>query len=250
MSLGKLISVVLGGACLALGLLLTLLLAGVGGGVRPVASSPEALERPLPALDGESPFALREEVAYAVVKDRPLFNEDRRPQVPDDIVGGPEDEENVENLPPTPPPALEVAVKGIIIAPDLRLALVTNPKTSEVLRLREGRPLEGELAAWTLEEIQPRRLVFDGVGAERTEIVLEVNEKALAEAPPVTPRDRTPVTPDAAPQTPSLDGDEAVDLDTADAETRAEEIRRRVAERRAQLREEAARRRAEREEQD
>ena len=239
MSLGKLVGLVLGGACGLLALVAAALFAGMGSGVGPAPSADAESERPVPNVDAATSFGLAEESAYAIIAERPVFNETREPEVdeaevvesgmvdPDDPTGSGE-----------PPPPLEVQVKGIILAPDVRVAIVTDPASQETLRLREGMPLEGELAAWTLAEIQPRKLVFDGAGADQVEVELQVNTGALSGGPAVTNRTaRTPPTEVGNEQQPSP-------TDEMDAQARAEEIRRRVAERRAQLREEAERRRA------
>ncbi len=241
MSLGKLVGLILGAACGLLALIAAALFAGLGSGVAPAPSGDAASERPVPDVDLASSFGLAEESAYAVIADRPVFNETREPEVDDaEIVetGGVDPNDPTQSG--EPPPPLEVQVKGIILAPDVRLAIVTDPTSNETLRLREGMPLEGELAAWTLSEIQPRKLVFDGAGADQVEVELQVNTGALTGGPAVSNR-----TARSGPT--EVGNEQAAPAEEMDAQARAEEIRRRVAERRAQLREEAERRRAQQE---
>ncbi|MEM9301837.1 MAG: hypothetical protein AAGE01_06985 [Pseudomonadota bacterium] len=243
MKLSKLVGLVLGAGCALLGLIGVVQVTGLGSRVSP-ASAEDATAPPPPDLTLTTPFALAEEQNYAMIAERPLFNEDRKPD-PNAGVQGPEDPENEgQGGPDEPLPPLEVDVKGIIIGPEVRVAIVTDPKSKSTQRLKEGMPLEGELAAWTLDEIQPRTLVFAGEGDETAEVTLEVHKGALAGGPPV--RARQTANDDEA-----SEAGEPVQADSdaqGDPEARAEEIRRRVAERRAQLRAEAERRRAEREE--
>lgn len=175
---------------------------------------------------------------YATIIERPVFFADRRLPVIE-IAG--QNEDPVEEQPApveTEIPALGATVAGIIITPDTRLAMITDNSNNETLVLREGMAMAGDKSAWKIARIRPRGVEFETEGGRTEALALEVETAALQTGAP--PR-RQAAQPDqleqqeaAAEQT---DGDAQ-----AQAQARAEEIRRRVAERRAQLRAEAERR--------
>jgi general secretion pathway protein N len=216
-------------ACAALlGLLALAQMAGFGRGYSlptDVAAPPLAAEvdlhemlPPLPPLE-----------QFAAIRDRPLFSPERRPEVvqlaaDENAAGDGEGEEE-------PPPPLDVSITGIIITPDVRIAMVRPRGASESLVLREGMPLPGELGAWTLSRVLPRRALFDGgTGAPPAEVELSV-DKTVRSAP-------APVAAGQAAAAAAAAGEEAA---PSDVQSRAAEIRRRIEERRRQMREEAAR---------
>lgn len=173
---------------------------------------------------------------FAIITDRPVFFEDR--QLP--VVESGEGEEEVEIVevePEEQTPELNATVAGIIITPDMKLAMVSDNNSNETLVLREGMTMEGDKSAWRLEEIRARGVRFATDAGGMEELELEVETAALATgAPPRRPRsEREPQADDNAEAQPDDDAQAA-------ARARAEEIRRRVAERRAQLRAEAERR--------
>lgn len=232
----SLVGLVLAGGCALLLLASLLLGAGVGVGIR-ADGDPGEYARPVADIETATGFRLGDIEDYAVTAEAPLFNEDRKP----DPNAGASDLLADEGLGDEPAPVpLDVAVRGIIITPGVKLAIITDQKSKESQRVREGMPLEGELGGWTLAEIGPRKLVFDGHTMGRSEVELQTYTKALpGGASPV----RTSVSTGAGEK---QDAEaEPTDADEAAAVARAEEIRRRVAERRAQLRAEAERRRAE-----
>ncbi|MDT8439654.1 MAG: hypothetical protein RQ729_11665 [Wenzhouxiangellaceae bacterium] len=184
---------------------------------------------------------LAEVGAFREIIERPVFFADRRLPVVElaDAASG-------EELPaePEPEPAVEVPdlksqVAGIIITPDLKLAMVTDNDSKETLLLSEGMTMAGDKSAWTVVEIQPRRVRLEA-GSRRAELALEVETQALKPGAQPKPRQVAQQAPAADDGAALEDGDAEVEEDAeAAARARAEEIRRRVAERRAQLRAEA-----------
>ena len=137
-------------------------------------------------------------------------------------------------------PDLEARVAGIIITPDLRLAMIADPRGQDTVVLREGMALEGDLSAWKLEEISPRSVRFATDSGRSADLELIVETDALSSGAPSRP---PPNARQAAAEPTTDAATEPVDNEAqAAARARAEEIRRRVAERRAQLRAEAERR--------
>ena len=122
--------------------------------------------------------------------------------------------------------------------------MIRDQEANSTMVLSEGMNLEGEQAAWKLDSIESRRVNFVSVDGRNTGLELEVNTRGLsrptrtrAAAADEAPADQTGEEQAAAPQP-----DE-------EALSRAEEIRRRVAERRAELRAEAERRAQEQQQQ-
>ncbi|TVQ42246.1 MAG: hypothetical protein EA370_00390 [Wenzhouxiangella sp.] len=186
--------------------------------------------------------------SYRAITDRPVFFADRRLPVVEVLEESEEDE---------PPPQeiveegtiddLRAVVAGIVITPDMRLAMVRDEAANKTVMLREGMSLDGDQAAWRLERIQPRMVSFVSVDGRESDLELKVNTAGLTAGSPG--QIRTPASRRSAPEPhegeeqPEAEVDaDAVSPADADARARAEEVRRRVAERRAELRAEAERR--------
>lgn len=105
-------------------------------------------------------FELPPEPEYAVIKARPLFHEDRRPEERDSEQQKDEQELAAEQKAAEPPP---VTLTGVIITPDERIAMLRHDKKREYVTLKQGQPLEG----WTLQEVNRRRIVFDAGGRQQ-----------------------------------------------------------------------------------
>jgi general secretion pathway protein N len=204
--------------------------AGIGSGYA-LAPAVEQTE-PTPSLAGldREQVKLRPYVDYGEMLARPIFNESRAPEIQETAAVDP-------NAPAAQP--LNVQLAGIILTGAVKLAMVTDPGNGETQRVKLGMPLEGAQSAWTLVELKPRAAVFDGAGLGRTELELSVDTKgAVTTVPPPTP------APSAAlpPATPALTSNTPVPADpNAAPAANADEIRRRIEERRRQLREEAQR---------
>jgi general secretion pathway protein N len=199
---------------------------GLGGRYVVHPDDPSQIER-LPALHlARAESRLRPLDAYSVVAERPLFNPDRRPQPTADEGGA------VEPPAPAEAPPLDLVLTSVILAGDTRIAVVAEPGGMNSQSVRLGQSLKGEQAAWQLAELHPRYAIFEGpTGRSRVDIRLFDGTGGQAPTPISVAPDSvqvvtTPEDPDAAEQTP---------------ESRAELIRKRIEERRRQMREEAAR---------
>lgn len=205
----------------------------------------EAIE-PARAPDSmiDSPVSQNPELAelaeYATIIERPMFFADR--QLPVIELAG-EDEEPVEEEPAPVEveiPELEATVAGIIITPETKLAMITDNSSNETLILREGMAMAGEKSAWKIALIRPRGVEFETDGGRTEALELEVETAALRTGAP--PRRQTAANTDQQQDQDAPAEQAGGDDAEAQARARAEEIRRRVAERRAQLRAEAERR--------
>ena len=179
---------------------------------------------------------------YASIVQRPLFSADRRPPPPEAGT-----EPAAADAAPAAP--LNVVVTSIVLTGDKRFVIVTDPATNKSQTLTVGTALAGEQSGWRLVELQPRRAVFDGPGG-RSSLDLRVFDGQGGEPPtPVSAPAQVNQTDVAsvAPQNPggAVDG-QAQPSDPDSPEARAEAIRKRIEERRRQMREEAERANAER----
>ena len=182
---------------------------------------------------------------------RPLFNEERKPSPIAD-----KDKGAVKVDP------LKGTLTGVIIAGELRLAMVKDD-SNKTMRIKPGQSLPGEQSAWKLVEVRPRSAMFEAPGLPQQELKLQVSDKPnVADVPqPVQPQAQAQA-PNAAPapsppagvkppvgQSGLLQSAPANDpfygqLKQAPAQqgdVNPDEIRRRIEERRKQLREEAQR---------
>lgn len=208
--------------------------AGLGGRYGTLPDDP-SLVAPLPAINLEQAVSALEGVgSYAAIGDRPLFNFDRRP-LP--AVNAPDANTTVE----APPPAPEFILTSVIKSGDRQIAIVQHTPSGKSQTVTVGQALQAELAGWTLVELAPRGAVFEG-GGGRKSFELRVFDGTGGQPPtPIdVPAAQASPAQDAAAPVVGADGQpQAAAVDTPEA--RAEMIRRRIEERRRQMREEAER---------
>lgn len=189
---------------------------GMGGRVAPVEPLPaSALPQPGPATpDRMGPLG-----RYAEAAARPLFTQDRRPR--GFLASVPEGEGEAAQS-----ASLDFILTGVLISPQVRLAIVQPTSGGQAQRVREGNSPEGA-NGWRLLEVQPRRAIFEGGGGQ---VVLDLRTFGGSAAPPVA----VARAPAGAPPPPvQAAADAAVPQSEA---ARIETIRRRIEARRAQLR--------------
>jgi general secretion pathway protein N len=177
---------------------------------------------PQPSLS-RAESALQPFAEYAVVAERPLFNPDRRP-APRTAEGAP------EPAPVAAPVELDVVLTSVVLAGDRRIAVVAQRDGGNPQSVRIGESLVGEQSSWRLLELAPRHAVFEGPGG-RSRVDLRVFDGTGGQAP----------TPVNVAQDAVAAGEEPDPNAEQTPESRAEMIRRRIEERRRQMREEAAR---------
>ncbi len=246
-------------------LLTVLLVAGIGslvlvGGAQTLLLGRADVDRIAPsgevaidASDVDAPeTGLEQFDSYRAITERPVFFADRRLPVVEVL----DEAEEVEEPPPEMAEEVNVddlraVVAGIVITPDLRLAMVRDEAANKTVMLREGMSLEGDQAAWRLERIESRTVSFVSVDGRESGLELKVNTAGLTAGSPG--QIRTPASRRAEPEPVSAEDEQEARTEVgtetegtspadADARARAEEVRRRVAERRAELRAEAERR--------
>lgn len=199
-------------------------LLGLGGrivAVVPVAQPP--LPRPsAPVADRIGPLA-----QYAEAAAHPLFTEDRRPRA--FLASGAGDDGAAEAQ------AFDFLLTGVLISPQVRLAILQPAAGGESQRVREGSAPE-RAGGWRLVEVQPRRAVFEGPGGQAT---LDLRTFGVAGAPPAArgADAQAAAAAAAAQQAANAAADAAAgNAQAPDEARRIEDIRRRIEARRAQMR--------------
>lgn len=216
---------------------------GLGGRHTTLADDP-SLVPPLPEVNLEQAVSrLEGQGFYAEIADRPLFNFDRRPLPP----MRQQDTQVVEDAPPA---SFDLVLTSVLMSGDRQIAIVLHPPTGKSQSVQLGNELDSDLAGWRLVEIKPRSAIFEGPGGRKS-VDMRVFDGTGGQPP--TPVDVPPhmqASADGAEgatdaqvlsanQAAQQAGSPGAATDTPEA--RAEMIRRRIEERRRQMREEAER---------
>jgi hypothetical protein len=239
--LGQWMTLILGGVCGVFALIAILQSLGVGSGYHLLADQPAELEPELTQPMQQIEFKLPEfATQYYEIAQRPLFTNDRKPRPIDDKASATAATE-------APPVPLNATLLGVLIDPDHQVAILRDNASSTVMRVRQGMPLPGDLSGWTLQELEPRKAIFDGGAQQGTaELKLDMSKTPVAGAPPppppgiappgmqqppgAQPAPGQPAPPGTPPTAQALPTDEAA---------RQAEVQRIIEQRRAQMRAEA-----------
>lgn len=170
------------------------------------------------------------ESEFAEVRQRPIFNDDRKPTPI-------EPPTPTEIIPPVP---LNITLTGIVMTPDIKLAMVRDNAKNEAVSLRIGMPLPGDQQVWTLTEIRPRSVVFKNPQDETSEVELEVAPGlTVPPSPRAVPPPPPPGSPPPPPPGPNVTAPPANAVPGQPPPDRAAELQRRIEERRREMREQA-----------
>ncbi len=217
------VGMVLASAC---GVLLLIVLVLMFVWSRPAPSGAAAGDAPLPGVGPTADVAM--DIGpiseFRVVTERPVFDESRRPSV--GVDDGSQDLVDGELLVAGAP---EVMLTGVVITAADRLVTLRPLNGGESVIAREGVELEGPYVGWTVTGVEPRKVVLSSREGDSLELDLQVNTRRIEEPPEPVP-DEVAQQAGAADKAPG-EGDEP-------PLSRAEEIRQRIAERRAELRRE------------
>ena len=173
--------------------------------------------------DTQEEVDLKKLVEVATVK--PIFSTTREP-----FVG--EVEEAIEE-PPVEIAELKAQITGIVITPENSYAMILDPTTNKRNSYKVGMPLDGELGGWTITSIQSRKVTFVSDDEKTEELELKVSggtkpSKKLAAKKANTAVKKGEVARASKP------------LSRKDKKKNADDIRKKIAARRAQMRAEAA----------
>ncbi len=184
--------------------------------------------------DNETNMAARQIGAlsdYEVVNEKPVFNESRIPVIDDEESAdeGLTGEIDIKDAP-------DVRLTGVVITPGMKIASLTPADGNlETVRAHEGESLTGEFVGWQVTAVNPRTVVLESRDGQSLELDLQVHDAKI----------QAPVAPVAAPIPASLSNAQVLagqgSEETGEGDeplSRAEQIRQRIAERRAELRQE------------
>lgn len=208
-------------ASVAAVLLLVLLLLAVAWSLPPRAAAPsdgedgQGLDARVPELAPAPPIE-----QFAVINERPVFNESRRPEYPGEEDTAAEGEEIAGTVVDAP----DVELSGVVITPSVRMATLKPKGAAESLIALEGSPLEGNYGSWRVGTVEPRSVVLRAADGREVRLELQIHDREIAEPPKPPPS--MPATTQAGDA--AGEGEEPL--------SRAEEIRQRIAERREELR--------------
>ncbi|MFK8013165.1 MAG: hypothetical protein AB8B80_14080 [Marinicellaceae bacterium] len=160
------------------------------------------------------------------IANRPMFSATREPfqetEIPDVDV---DVDKPVIN-------ALKAQLTGVVITPEQSYAMILDTTTNQRETYKVGMPLEGEQGGWTLNSIQSRKVTFVSDDNEKAELELEVYSKKL-KVGKQSGKNRSS-------QSNAGEDDKKSDNSREEKKKNADDIRKKIAERRAQMRAEAA----------
>jgi general secretion pathway protein N len=222
----KALTLTLAGACAALFALALAMQLGVGRGYHWDEDGAGAGEPVAGAAIDDRQFALPPQTEFAVIGERPVFNEDRKPapEEPNDAPGAP------------PPSPLNISLTGTVLVgtPPVHIAMVRENGKATTISLKEGMPLPGDQAAWTLSQVKNRSAIFKSSAGEEVEVELAVASAGQKPNP-------APVRPGAV-----APGHAAAPPPGSPVTAQSDELQHRIEERRKQMREAAERMKAQR----
>jgi hypothetical protein len=159
--------------------------------------------------------------AYAVVTERPVFNESRQPEL-----GLDSEQDELGDLEENNVDAPELELAGVIITPSIRMVTLRQKEAGESLVAFEGQPLQGDYGSWHVSRIAPREITLASGDGEEMQLQLQVHDDQIAPPPKPKPEPGEADTRQAA----------AASAESDAPLSRAEEIRQRIQERREELR--------------
>lgn len=118
---------------------------------------------------------------FAVIKQRPLFNHNRKPIVvkTDDALDSESSlaDDSAENNP------LDADLTGVIITKDQRIAMLMEHSSKATISAAEGDQLEGDLSNWSLEKVNARKVSLKNQRGETAELELVMFTDSLGKPP-------------------------------------------------------------------
>ena len=175
----------------------------------------------------EEEVDLKKLVEVASVK--PIFSTTREP-----FVG--EVEEPKPEEPPVEIPELQAQITGVVITPENSYAVILDTNTNKRRPYKVGMPLDGELGGWTITSIQSRKVTFISDDEKTQELELKVSAGSKQAKPAKTAT--TNKTSASVKKGGVASGNKP--LNRKDKKQNADDIRKKIAARRAQMRAEAA----------
>jgi len=159
----------------------------------------------------------------STIVNRPMFSLTRAPFVSEEPI-----DTEIEGSMEVEINELQAKLTGVVITPEHGYAMILDNITNQRETYKIGMPLEGEQGGWTLTEIHNRRVVFTSDDEKSAELELEVFSGKLKSGGKNKNGKKNKKTADVK------------QLSRKDKKKNADDIRKKIAERRAQMRAEAA----------
>lgn len=160
-----------------------------------------------------------------VATSKPIFSTTREPFV-DEV------EEQVPEEVAVEIAELQAQITGIVITPENSYAMILDTTTNKRNSYKVGMPLDGELGGWTITSIQSRKVTFVSDDEKTQELELKVGGTAPRASKSLNKTNTTAKAGDIAQQSKAIS--------RKDKKKNADDIRKKIAARRAQMRAEAA----------
>ena len=181
---------------------------------------------PLPQARPAAPDRIGPLARYADAASRPLFTQDRRPR--SFIATG------NDGVMESQAQSLDFILTGVLISPQVRLAILQPTGGGASQRVREGNSPEGA-SGWRLVTVEPRRVVFQGGGGESSLDLRTFGDDAVAERGVMPGNNTATSDPAKAAAQAASDAADAAPVPESEA-ARIDAIRKRIEARRAQMR--------------
>lgn len=200
---------------------------GIGQGIDDVEIDPEnqVVLPTVPRVDKAQEVISLDNAKQLIGKitERPMFSLDRTPYVAPEV----NPEESSEGKDKVVIVEIKAKLTGVVITPDQSYAMILDNITNQRETYKVGMPLEGEQGGWTLTAIQNRKVVFTSDDDKIEELELEVFGG-------------TKVSAKGKNKGKANGNRNGKQLSRTDKKKNADDIRKKIAERRAQMRAEAA----------
>lgn len=226
-------TVMLGGIGLLL-LVAAFQMAGIGTGVKELTAEPFEAETLNQLTEDAAPQKIDPKVYEQKVDEivaAPLFSSTRSPYIPPPEVVGDLEEEK-------PASPLDAKVTSIVITGDNSYVMIQDNVSKQRVTLTQGMPLEGDQGLWTVASIEPRKVLFEAEGMEPVELELEVFSGSLGGGQG-NKNNKKKRNKNNRNNNQTI---KEVEKDKDGRKNSAEEIRKKIAERRAEMRKKAAER--------
>lgn len=205
-------------------LLASVQIVGIGSGIKEIVVA-EDINEGLPKITAAVNNAnLDEKIDNTdlvnVINARPMFSDTRLPYIEEELEVTTEGE-------PEDIPELKAKLKGVVITPESSYAMIVDEITKNREVYTVGMPLDGEQGGWSLTEITQRKVVFTSEDNKTTELELEVFGGTAGPANKSAKKDVASTNKATKLQ------------EKLEKKKNADDIRKKIAERRAQMRAEA-----------
>ncbi len=211
---------------------------GIGAGVKELTAEPFDAKALNQLTEDAAPQKIDPKVYEQKVDEivaAPLFSSSRSPYVPP-----PEVAENLEEEMPASP--LDAKVTSIVITNDSSYVMIQDNVSKQRITLTQGMPLEGDQGLWTVAAIEPRKVRFEAEGMESVELELEVFSGSLGGGQGNRNNQKKKNNKNNRNKNNKNQSLQKVEKDKDERKNSAEEIRKKIAERRAEMRKKAAER--------